>query len=226
MGISHEVTEADLEAAFAAAEGPEEVEAPIEPIISKEVRPGEVSMEDLEAAFNAAPGPDDEVVTPEPPTPEAPVLVAEPVAAAVPDVPKKKAIEKAAKDQGPKETSIANQSIRVNVELLEDLMTMVSELVLTRNQLLQMVRGMDDNEFTVPLQRLSHVTTELQEGLMKTRMQPIGNAWSKLPRIIRDLSNDLGKKIDLVMHGAETELDRQVLEMIKDPADPYGAKLS
>nr|WP_199899359.1 chemotaxis protein CheW [Sneathiella glossodoripedis] len=96
-------------------------------------------------------------------------------------------------------------------------MTMVSELVLTRNQLLQMVRGMDDNEFTVPLQRLSHVTTELQEGLMKTRMQPIGNAWSKLPRIIRDLSHDLGKKIDLVMHGAETELDRQVLEMIKDP---------
>lgn len=105
----------------------------------------------------------------------------------------------------------------MNVELLENLMTMVSELVLTRNQLLQMVRGMDDNEFTVPLQRLSHVTTELQEGLMKTRMQPIGNAWSKLPRIVRDLSLDLDKKIDLVMHGAETELDRQVLELIKDP---------
>ncbi len=114
-------------------------------------------------------------------------------------------------------SAVANQSIRVSVDLLENLMTMVSELVLTRNQLLQMVRSLDNSEFTVPLQRLSHVTTELQEGVMKTRMQPIGNAWAKLPRIVRDLTVELGKKIDLQMHGAETELDRQVLEMIKDP---------
>jgi two-component system chemotaxis sensor kinase CheA len=113
--------------------------------------------------------------------------------------------------------SVARQSIRVNVDLLETLMTMVSELVLTRNQLLQMVRGQTDNEFAVPLQRLSHITTELQEGVMKTRMQPIGNAWAKLPRIVRDLALDLGKKIDLKMIGADTELDRQVLELIKDP---------
>ncbi|MCK5040860.1 MAG: chemotaxis protein CheA, partial [Sphingomonadales bacterium] len=109
------------------------------------------------------------------------------------------------------------QSIRVNVDLLEDLMNMVSELVLTRNQLMQMLRQADDSEFAVPLQRLSQCTTELQEGVMKTRMQPIGNAWAKLPRIVRDLSVDLGKQIDLVMNGAETELDRQVLELIKDP---------
>src|SRR5215472_11328232 len=96
-------------------------------------------------------------------------------------------------------------------------MTMVSELVLTRNQLMQILRSQKDSEFTTPLQRLSHVTTELQEGVMKTRMQPIGNAWAKLPRIVRDLSHELGKKIDLRMHGAETELDRQVLELIKDP---------
>jgi two-component system chemotaxis sensor kinase CheA len=70
----------------------------------------------------------------------------------------------------------------------------------------------------VPLQRLSNVTAELQEGVMKTRMQPIGNAWQKLPRIVRDLSgNELGKQIELEMHGAETELDRQVLDLIKDP---------
>ncbi|MFT7569643.1 MAG: two-component system chemotaxis sensor kinase CheA [Paracoccaceae bacterium] len=124
--------------------------------------------------------------------------------------------EKAEKS-GSKETSVANQSIRVNVELLENLMTTVSELVLTRNQLLQMVRHHEDSEFKVPLQRLSHVTTDLQEGVMKTRMQPIGNAWNKLPRIIRDIGNDLDKKIELKMIGAETELDRQVLEMIKDP---------
>lgn len=124
--------------------------------------------------------------------------------------------EKAEKSAS-KETSVANQSIRVNVELLENLMTTVSELVLTRNQLLQMVRHHEDSEFKVPLQRLSHVTTDLQEGVMKTRMQPIGNAWNKLPRIIRDIGNDLDKKIELKMIGADTELDRQVLEMIKDP---------
>jgi len=123
----------------------------------------------------------------------------------------------AAKDDGAKEGGVAASSIRVNVDVLEDLMTLVSELVLTRNALLQMVRGQDDSIFTVPLQRLSHITSDLQEGVMKTRMQPIGNAWAKLPRIVRDLSVDSGKKIDLVMLGAETELDRQVLELIKDP---------
>ncbi len=116
-----------------------------------------------------------------------------------------------------KESTVAQSSIRVHVDVLEDLMTLVSELVLTRNQLLQMVRGLDDSEFTVPLQRLSHITSDLQEGVMKTRMQPIGNAWAKLPRIVRDLSVESGKQIDLVMLGAETELDRQVLELIKDP---------
>jgi len=94
---------------------------------------------------------------------------------------------------------------------------MVSELVLTRNQLMQILRSQKDSEFTTPLQQLSHVTTELQEGVMKTRMQPIGNAWAKLPRIVRDLALELDKRVDLRMLGADTELDRQVLEMIKDP---------
>lgn len=115
------------------------------------------------------------------------------------------------------ENGVANQSLRVQVEVLEDLMTMVSELVLTRNQLLQILRQQNETDFSAPLQRLNLVVSELQEGVMKTRMQPIGNAWSKLPRIIRDISQELGKKIDLEMHGQETELDRQVLEMIKDP---------
>ena len=104
-------------------------------------------------------------------------------------------------------------------------MTMVSELVLTRNQLLEISRRNEDTEFKVPLQRLSNVTAELQEGVMKTRMQPIGNAWQKLPRIVRDLSGELGKQIELEMHGADTELDRQVLDLIKDPLDPHGAQL-
>src|SRR6185437_5475674 len=109
------------------------------------------------------------------------------------------------------------QSIRVSVGTLDYLMTTVSELVLTRNQLLEIVRRHEDSDFKVPLQRLSNVTAELQEGVMKTRMQPIGNAWQKLPRIVRDLANELGKKIELETQGAETELDRQVLDLIKDP---------
>lgn len=115
------------------------------------------------------------------------------------------------------ESAVANQTIRVSVDVLENLMTMVSELVLNRNQLLQILRTHKDSEFAAPLQRLNHVTSELQEGVMKTRMQPIGNAWAKLPRLIRDLSQEAGKKIELQMVGAETELDRQVLDLIKDP---------
>ena len=111
----------------------------------------------------------------------------------------------------------ANQTLRVPVDTLEHLMTMVSELVLTRNQLLEISRQHEESEFKNPLQRLSNVTAQLQEGVMKTRMQPIGNAWQKLPRIVRDLASDLGKRIELELHGADTELDRQVLDLIKDP---------
>ena len=113
--------------------------------------------------------------------------------------------------------TVAAQTIRVSVDVLEDLMMLVSELVLTRNQLLQLSRAHQSDAFAVPLQRLSHITSDLQEGVMKTRMQPIGNAWAKLPRLVRDLAHELGKKIDLEMRGAQTELDRQVLELIRDP---------
>src|SRR5690606_25574553 len=77
-------------------------------------------------------------------------------------------------EDAPVELAAAGQSIRVGVNVLENLMTIVSELVLTRNQLLQMVRTREDSEFATPLQRLNQITSELQEGVMKTRMQPIG----------------------------------------------------
>jgi two-component system chemotaxis sensor kinase CheA len=141
---------------------------------------------------------------------EAPVEVA-PAAAPAPRV--AEAVAEAVQT----ESATAQQTIRVSVEVLEDLMTLVSELVLTRNQLMQLARVSSDSQISVPLQRLSHITSELQEGVMKTRMQPIGNAWAKLPRLVRDLANELGKKIELEMRGADTELDRQVLELIKDP---------
>jgi two-component system, chemotaxis family, sensor kinase CheA len=118
---------------------------------------------------------------------------------------------------GSKGEALGTQTLRVQVDLLERLMTLVSELVLTRNQLLQLLRTRDESVFKAPLHRLSQITSELQEGVMKTRMQPIGNAWNKLPRLVRDLAQDLGKPIELKMLGAETELDRQVLELIRDP---------
>ncbi len=120
-------------------------------------------------------------------------------------------------ENGIKESAVSSQTIRVSVDQLENLMVSASELVLTRNQLNQILRTQKDSPFAAPLQRLNLVTSELQESIMKTRMQPIGNAWSKLPRIVRDLAHELEKKIDLQMIGAETELDRQVLELIKDP---------
>jgi two-component system chemotaxis sensor kinase CheA len=109
------------------------------------------------------------------------------------------------------------QTIRVSVDALEQIMTVVSELVLIRNQLLQLLRLDPESAFSAPLYRLNQVTSELQEGVMTTRMQPINGAWSKLPRLVRDLAHDLGKKIQLTTEGQDTELDRQVLELIKDP---------
>ena len=182
----------------------------------------EVSLEELEAAFQAAMGPEElaEGQTGLEPSPadgakdldagEPEIVAPVPASAPVP-----LAVEEGAAEK--RKESVANQSIRVNVDVLEDLMTMVSELVLTRNQLLQILRSQKESDFGAPLQRLNHVVSELQEGVMATRMQPIGNAWAKLPRIIRDLSNELSKRIDLEMRGSETELDRQVLELIKDP---------
>ena len=154
------------------------------------LRPGEVSLADLEAAFRSADGPE--------------VREAKPAAIAAEQDEDRKA--------GP-----GASTIRVNVDVLESMMTMVSELVLTRNQLMQMLRATSDSQFKTPLQRLSGITAELQDCVMKTRMQPIGSAWKKLPRIVRDAGQDLAKKIDLVMEGEATELDRQVLELIKDP---------
>ncbi|WP_369726151.1 chemotaxis protein CheW [Bradyrhizobium sp. LLZ17] len=193
--------------------------------LERPLRPGEVSLDELERAFREtaieAPIPvaKAEVKAEPAPAAEAPVPVAKDIAKET-KAPKEKVAPKKsiAADEGASEGDrIANQSIRVNVDTLEHLMTMVSELVLTRNQLLEISRRNEDTEFKVPLQRLSNVTAELQEGVMKTRMQPIGNAWQKLPRIVRDLSSELGKQIELEMHGADTELDRQVLDLIKDP---------
>jgi two-component system chemotaxis sensor kinase CheA len=108
-------------------------------------------------------------------------------------------------------------NIRVGVVLLDKLMDLVGELVLIRNQILQFTAERDDLVLSATSQRLNLITTELQEGVMKTRMQPIGVIWNKLPRVVRDLAVGLGKQIRLEMEGAETELDRTIIEAIKDP---------
>jgi two-component system chemotaxis sensor kinase CheA len=115
------------------------------------------------------------------------------------------------------QTSAGDSTIRVDVALLDKLMTRVGELVLTRNQLLQFINGHDDSNFVNTAQRLNLITTELQEGVMKTRMQPIGNVWAKFPRVVRDLSGMLNKKVRIEMEGKETELDKTIVEAIKDP---------
>lgn len=111
----------------------------------------------------------------------------------------------------------ADQSIRIDVRLLDHLMTTMNELVQTRNQLLNEMHHQKDSSLILPLQRLHKLTTVLQDIVLKTRLQPIGKAWAQLPRIVRDLSKELEKKIDLQLYGAETELDRQVIEHIKAP---------
>ncbi|MEV6629850.1 chemotaxis protein CheA [Actinoplanes sp. NPDC051470] len=126
------------------------------------------------------------------------------------------AVNEALQQQAPKR-SAADQAIRVDVDLLDNLMNMVGELVLARNQLVRGVMDIGDSGLVRSAQRLGMITSELQEGIMKTRMQPIEHIWSKLPRVIRDLSNSLGKQVQLVMEGKETELDRSLLEAVKDP---------
>ncbi|MFN3713490.1 MAG: chemotaxis protein CheW [Alcanivoracaceae bacterium] len=111
----------------------------------------------------------------------------------------------------------AETTIRVDIGLLDKLMNVMGELVLARNQLLQYAAGQNDSQLVNLSQRLNLVTSELQEGLMKTRMQPISHAWSSYPRLIRDLEQQTGKKIRLEQQGGDTELDRSLLQAIRDP---------
>ncbi len=115
------------------------------------------------------------------------------------------------------QASVSESTIRVDVALLDKLMNLVGELVLARNQILQFSNATEDAGIVAPSQRLNLITTELQEGVMKTRMQPIGNIWSKLPRTVRDLAVNCGKEVEIEMEGRETELDKTIIESIKDP---------
>ncbi|BCO09007.1 ATPase [Desulfolithobacter dissulfuricans] len=128
-----------------------------------------------------------------------------------PDPPKKAKKKLAATSHKPDTT------IRVNVSLLDQLMNLAGELVLSRNQLLQTITSGDVRNAEAVGQRIDLVTSELQEAIMLTRMQPIGNVFNKFPRVVRDLAKKLGRQIELTIVGKEVELDRTIIEAINDP---------
>jgi two-component system, chemotaxis family, sensor kinase CheA len=116
-----------------------------------------------------------------------------------------------------RQASVSDSAIRVDVGLLDKLMTLVGELVLARNQIVQFSSSQEDSAYLNTVGRLNQLTTELQTSVMKTRMQPIGNVWSKFPRVVRDLAVACAKQVRLEMEGQETELDKTILEAIRDP---------
>jgi len=129
----------------------------------------------------------------------------------------RKDVQEALQTQTEARDDVIHSNIRVDVSLLDKVMNLVGELVLARNQILQFTSGQKDPAFLSTAQRLNLITTELQEGVMKTRMQPIGNIWNKFPRVVRDLSNASGKLVQLNLEGTQTELDKTIIEAIKDP---------
>ena len=114
-------------------------------------------------------------------------------------------------------SAVAESSIRVDVPLLDKLMNLVGELVLARNQIVEYTLLQENPHLTAASQRLNLITSELQEGIMRTRMQPISNIWAKIPRVVRDLAVSCGKQVRVEMEGKETELDKSLIEAMKDP---------
>jgi two-component system, chemotaxis family, sensor kinase CheA len=114
-------------------------------------------------------------------------------------------------------SAVYDASVRINIDLLDKLMTVAGEIVLARNQILQYSQQHDDPAFLNTCRQLNLITTELQEYVMKTRLQPMGNVWNRLPRLARDAAHACGKKVQLETEGSETELDKALIEAIRDP---------
>ncbi|WP_432499292.1 chemotaxis protein CheA [Kineococcus gypseus] len=214
-GVEVPAPAAEAPAAPAAPEPVAEPVAPVEPEpVAVEPAPAEPVAEPVAAAV-AEP-----VAEPEPaPAPVAEAPVAEAPVAEAPAAPAPAAAPAGAAPAGAasEKASAAEATIRVDVELLESLVRQAGELVLARNQILQRAGALRDEDLTRACHRLNLVASEMQESVMRTRMQAIDHLWSKLPRVVRDLGNMLGRKIKLEMEGGETELDRTLLEAVKDP---------
>jgi two-component system chemotaxis sensor kinase CheA len=167
----------------------------------------------------APPPPPTVTLTPKvsPPRPAAVIAPEEPPAVVASPEPAKPEASVSAKSDEGSAGPVVDTSVRIDVGLLDRLMNQVGELVLARNQILQFCQATEDANFIGASQRLNLITTELQTNVMKTRMQPIGSVWNKLPRVVRDLAVTCGKQTRIELLGKETELDRTVLEAIKDP---------
>ncbi len=140
-----------------------------------------------------------------------------PAAPAKKETPKAAPVKKAASKQVRPNISTKSTTLRVNVKLLDTLMNLAGELVLTRNQLLQNFNKADESGLENAVQRVDLITSELQEAIMNTRMQPIGSVFTKFQRVVHDMSKNLGKQVELVIEGESVELDKTIIEAIGDP---------
>jgi two-component system, chemotaxis family, sensor kinase CheA len=191
-------------------------------VVDTEMLAAEFSLpQDRIHALSRPAAPQPAVLTPAPAAAPAPVAPApapvqpEPVLAPSPAA-ISSAIEDPAKASEASK-SMAENSIRVSVGLLDHLMNLAGELVLSRNQLMQIVSNKENRNIESISARLDQVTSELQEAIMQTRMQPIGTVFNKFPRIVRDLSGKLNKQCDLIIEGKDVELDKSIIETIGDP---------
>ncbi|MBM7773304.1 two-component system chemotaxis sensor kinase CheA [Actinokineospora baliensis] len=190
-----------------------DVIAEVEACIAGAPAPAKPAQEPVAEAAPAADAP--APVAEQAPVAEAAPAETAPAAPAQPETPE--AATPAPAEETASRRGVADTSVRVDVDLLDKLMRLVGELVLTRNQMVRATEHNGDHTLSRAAQRLNLITSELQEGVMKTRMQPISHLWSKLPRVVRDLSNSIGRQVRLELEGAETELDRSLLEAVKDP---------
>lgn len=126
------------------------------------------------------------------------------------------AAAKAKKDKKEKKTTV-DASIRVPVSTLDQLMNLAGEMVLNRNRLLQFSGANKDTDLASISSDIDHITCELQDAIMQTRMQPIGSAFNRFPRVVRDLSSMLGKQCELIVEGKDVEVDKSIIEAIGDP---------
>lgn len=208
----------EIDAVIAAIEAIQAIEPGAEPAAEASPEPAAAPVEPDPAPVAAAPvaAPAAPAVVPAPaPAPAVETVAPEPAVAAAP-APAAPA-PAPAEELGSLRAGAADASIRVDVDLLDALMRQVGELVLARNQISRLAGGTDDVDLARSAQRLNLIAGELQEGVMKTRMQPIEHLWSKMPRMVRDVAAACHREVQLELSGGDTELDRSLLEAVKDP---------
>jgi two-component system, chemotaxis family, sensor kinase CheA len=225
---SGDITDAEFESLLDALANGES--APAQPAASASVTAappdkksdtGEISDAEFEALLdqmqgsNAAPAASSSAAQTPPKKPEATPAPA--AVAAAPAESRPRAASAAAPEAAAASASTAETSVRVDTQRLDEIMNMVGELVLVRNRLTNLHAGSTDERLTKAIGDLHMVTTDLQVAVMKTRMQPIKKVYGKFPRVVRDIARSLNKEINLELRGEDTEVDKNLVEMLNDP---------